>query len=66
MGGGDWKFRYILKVESIWHVEKLVKNIGKQVFKMTPAILPEATTAVITIFIKYGLIEKYMFGKPES
>ena len=35
-------------------------------FKMTPAFLPEATTVVITAFIKYGLKEKYMFGKPRK
>lgn len=35
-------------------------------FKMTSAFLPEAPTVVITPFIKYGLKEKYMFGKPRK
>ena len=41
-------------------------SLGLGVFKMTSAFLPEAPTVVITPFIKYGLKEKYMFGKPRK
>ena len=43
-----------------------MRILRKQAFKMTSAFLPEAITVVITPFIKYGLKEQYMFGKPRK